>query len=49
MSELLNLDGYGAFVWPSYLVSVILIGVLIYVRAKALARAKREDQEPDSD
>jgi heme exporter protein D len=41
LSELLTLDGYGAFVWPAYLIAtVVLVGLYLTVQ-RGLARDRR--------
>jgi heme exporter protein D len=40
MSELLNMGGYAAFVWPAYGVSALGLGVAIIFTLRGYARAK---------
>jgi heme exporter protein CcmD len=49
MSEFFALNGYGAYVWPSYLVTLLVLGaaILLCVRghARALADLRRLEEE----
>lgn len=36
INELLSMGGYGGYVWPSYLVSAILLVVMLVVSLKLL-------------
>ena len=53
MSEFLAMDGYAAFIWPSYgLTALGVIGLIAFVlseRHAAKARLAREDDEAKSD
>ena len=40
MSEFLDMGGYAAYVWPSYAVTFIVIGLNIFWARRALARAQ---------
>jgi len=42
MSEFFAMGGYGAFVWPCYGASVLVLGLMIYFSVSAHARAKAE-------
>jgi heme exporter protein D len=42
MSAFLDMGGYGAFVWPSYAASVIVLGLAIAFSVSAHARAQAE-------
>ncbi len=51
MAEFLNMDGYGVFIWPSYvIVFVVLIGLGIQSR-KWLANLEKtvQDLKPEDD
>ncbi len=51
MAEFLNMDGYGVFIWPSYvIVFVVLIGLGIQSR-KWLANLEKavQDLKPEGD
>jgi heme exporter protein D len=40
MSGLIAMGGYGAYIWPAYGISALLIGGLVLVTLRAHARAK---------
>jgi len=40
MSAVLAMGGYGAFVWPAYGVSIVLLGAAIVLTWRAYARAR---------
>ena len=40
MSEVLNMGGYAAFVWPAYAVSALGLGAAILLTLRGYARAK---------
>ncbi|HEY4943740.1 MAG TPA: heme exporter protein CcmD [Rhizomicrobium sp.] len=40
MSDLLNMGGYAAFVWPAYGISAVLLGAAVVLTLRAYARAK---------
>jgi len=42
MSAFFDMGGYGAFVWPSYAASVIVLGLLIAFSVSGHARARAE-------
>jgi heme exporter protein CcmD len=42
VSELLDLDGYGAYVWPSYAVTFLVLALAIVFSLRAHTRAKGE-------
>lgn len=49
MSEFFAMGGYGAFVWPSYLASVVVLGAAVALsmlgHARARARLKQLEAE----
>lgn len=47
MNEFLAMDGYAAYVWPAYAVSVLAIGGLVFVvwRRGRILRRKLKDAE----
>jgi heme exporter protein CcmD len=50
MSDFLSMGGYGAYVWPAYVVSAVTIAalsVLIAVRARNARRRLRELEKRD--
>ena len=42
MSEFLNMGGYGAFIWPCYILAVILVGGLYWHSQKKLASSEKD-------
>ena len=40
LAEFLDMGGYAAFVWPSYLVTFAVIGLNVLWARRALARAR---------
>lgn len=51
MTEFLQMGGYGAYVWPAYLVSALGLGGLAFAvwrRGRALARRLKELQSRGS-
>ena len=42
MSAFFAMGGYGAYIWPAYGVSVLLLGAAIMVTWRAYARAKAQ-------
>ena len=42
MSAFFDMGGYGAFVWPSYAASVIVLGLLMAFSISSHARAQAE-------
>jgi len=40
LAEFLDMGGYAAFVWPSYLVTFAVIGLNVVWARRALARAR---------
>jgi heme exporter protein D len=42
MSDLLNMGGYAAFVWPAYAVSIVLLGGAIAWTWQSYRRARRQ-------
>ena len=42
MADFLSMGGYGAFVWPSYGVTALLLGALIWHSVRMMRRAERE-------
>jgi heme exporter protein D len=42
MSEFLNMGGYGAFVWPSYIITALVLGAVFISSRRLLKSRKRE-------
>ena len=42
MSAFFAMGGYGAYIWPAYGVTVLLLGAAIVMTARAYARAKAQ-------
>lgn len=42
MTEFLSMGGYGAFVWPSYGASAIILTILIVLSLRHLRKIERE-------
>jgi heme exporter protein CcmD len=42
MSAFFDMGGYGAFIWPSYAATVLVLGLTIAFSVSAHARAKAE-------
>ena len=42
MIEFLNMDGYGIFIWPSYIFSFSLISYLYFRSVKQLKKLEKE-------
>ncbi|MEQ8709609.1 MAG: heme exporter protein CcmD [Rhodospirillales bacterium] len=42
MSEFLDMGGYGAYVWPSYLVTLIILGGLCVASWSGMRRQEAE-------
>ncbi|MEI9997111.1 MAG: heme exporter protein CcmD [Rhizomicrobium sp.] len=42
MSGFLAMGGYGAYVWPAYGVSVLLLGAAVATTVRAYARARAQ-------
>jgi heme exporter protein D len=40
MSEILNMGGYGAFIWPAYGITVVVLGGMIIWAVAGWNRAK---------
>ena len=40
MREFFDMGGYAAFVWPSYLVTLAVVGLNVFWARRALARAQ---------
>ncbi len=52
MDEFLSMGGFGTYVWPAYIISLLMIGGLIVARFRQIRRLrKRENPEkrPDPD
>lgn len=49
MQEFLNMGGYAAFVWPSYVISAVLLIALVYGSVRRLHRIQREIKPLDED
>lgn len=41
MSEFFHMGGYGAFVWPAYLLSVIVLCIMTVATSRAYQKHKR--------
>ena len=41
MANFLAMGGYAVFVWPAYVISVLVLGVAIVLSLQAHARARR--------
>ena len=41
VSDFLNMGGYGSFIWPSYLLTTLILGVLSWIIILRNIRAKR--------
>lgn len=44
MSEFLSMGGYGAYVWPCFGVSLVVLGALYVQSARQLKRLREQDQ-----
>ena len=44
MLEFLNMDGYGIFIWPSYIFALSLISYLYFRSIKQLKKLEKEIQ-----
>jgi len=42
MFEFLNMDGYGIFIWPSYIFALSLISYLYFKSVKQLKKLEKE-------
>ena len=42
MSALISLGGYGSFIWPSYILTTLILGALSWVIIRRNLRAKRQ-------
>ena len=49
MAEFFSMGGYGAYVWPCYLLSVLVIGALMWTRLKSIAAARRDGRAQGND
>ena len=45
MLEFLNMDGYGIFIWPSYIFAFSLISYLYFRSVKQLKKLEKEFEE----
>ena len=41
LTEVLNMGGYGAYVWPSFSIAALAMLLLLVVSLRALGQAKR--------
>lgn len=42
MQEFMSMGGYGAYVWPSYILSALLLGALLVASVRALKATESE-------
>jgi len=52
MAEFLSMGGFGAYVWPAYIISLVMIGGLIIARRRQIRRLRQRDNpdnRPDPD
>ena len=42
MSEFLDMDGHGAYVWPAYILTALVLGALVAATLVTLRRRERE-------
>lgn len=45
MSEFLDMGGYASFIWPSYAVTFLVLGVLAVTSWRAMRRSEAELKE----
>lgn len=45
MNEFFHMDGYGWFVWPSYVITVLVLGLNIFWACRSLSNAKTQARQ----
>ena len=49
MASLFAMGGYAVYVWPAYVISVLVLGVAIVVSLQAHARARRSVRQLETE